>query len=162
MSERRERTASPADETSIAIEAPPARVWGLITDVTQMGRWSPECWSCTWLDGADAVALGARFKGRNNRGLMRWSTISTVVVAEEPNHFAFEVDDSGMRWGYRFEGAGDGASTTVTEYRQEIRPKPWWVELAYTARLLGRDPDAIVRRGMTETLRRLKVAAEAE
>ena len=87
------------DETSIDVNASPEHVWSLITDVTQMGRWSPECWSCTWLDGADGPVVGARFKGRNKRGLMRWSTISTVVVADQPNHFAFEVDNSGMRWG---------------------------------------------------------------
>ena len=136
-------------------------MWGLITDVTQMGRWSPECWSCTWLDGAGGATPGARFKGRNKRGLMRWSTVSTVVVAEEPTHFAFEVDDSGMRWGYRFDRGIEGARTSVTEYRREVRPKPWFVRVAYAARLLGRDPDAIVRRGMAETLRRLKAAAEA-
>jgi uncharacterized protein YndB with AHSA1/START domain len=148
------------DEFSIGIEAPPGRVWSLITDVTQMGRWSPECWSCTWLDGAPGAAVGARSKGRNRRGLMRWSTISTVIAADEPEHFAFEVDNSGMRWGYRIEAAGTGSR--VTEYREEIRAKPWWVRVAYAIGILGRDPDAIVRRGMSATLERLKVGAEAE
>lgn len=147
------------DETSIDVSAPPERLWSLITDVTQMGRWSPECWSCTWLDGASGPAVGARFKGRNKRGMMRWSTISTVVIADEPAHFAFEVDDSGMRWGYRLEGGETG--THVKEYREKVGPQPWWVRLAYGAKLLGRDPDAIVRQGMSETLKRLKAGAEA-
>ena len=146
------------DEVSIDIDAPPERVWSLITDVTQMGRWSPECWSCSWLDGAGAPEVGARFKGRNRRGFMRWSTVSTVVTADEPSHFAFDVDNSGMRWGYRLEPVGP--ATRVTEYRREMRPKPWWVRLAYALRLLGRDPDAIVRQGMAETLDRLKAGAE--
>jgi uncharacterized protein YndB with AHSA1/START domain len=147
------------DEFSIEIAAAPAHVWALITDVTQMGRWSPECWSCTWLDGAQHAVVGARFKGRNRRGLMRWSTISTVVAADEPEHFSFDVDNSGMRWGYRLEPTEAG--TRVTEYREEMRPKPWWVRVAYATRLLGRDPDAIVRQGMAETLNRLKAGAEA-
>ena len=147
------------DEASIDIAAPPERVWALLTDVTNMGRWSPECYSCTWLDGATAPAVGARFKGRNKRGLVRWSTVSTVKVADEPRHFAWEVDRSGMRWGYRFEPAVGG--TRVTEYREEVGPKPPTVRLAYKLRLLGRDPDAIVRRGMGETLDRLKAGAEA-
>lgn len=147
------------DEVSIGIDAPPERVWALVTDVTQMGRWSPECWSCTWLDGADRPVVGARFKGRNKRGLLRWSTISTVAVADEPTHFAYEVDDSGMRWGYRFEPVGQG--TRMTEYRVTTSGKPWHVRMAYKMRLLGSDPDAIVRRGMRETLERLKAAAEA-
>ncbi|CAN5502358.1 SRPBCC family protein [soil metagenome] len=147
------------DETSTDIAAPPERVWALITDVTQMGRWSPECLRCTWLDGADGPEVGARFKGHNKRGLLRWSTISIVVEADEPEHFAFEVADSRMRWGYRFEPTSQG--TRVTEYRREVGPKPAYVRLAYAARLLGRDPDAVVRSGMAETLVRLKAAAEA-
>ena len=147
------------DETSIDIAAPPERVWALLTDVTSMGRWSPECYSCSWLDDATGPVVGARFKGRNKRGLLRWSTVSTVKVADEPRHFAWEVDRSGMRWGYRFEAVDGG--TRVTEYREEVGPKPPTVRLAYSLRLLGRDPDAIVRRGMDETLLRLKAGAEA-
>ncbi len=147
------------DEASVDISAPAERVWSLITDVTQMGRWSPECWSCTWLAGATEPVIGAKFKGRNKRGLMRWSTISTVVTVDAPKHFAFEVDDSGMRWGYRLDDTGTG--THVTEYRDKVGPQPWWVRLAYATKLLGRDPDAIVRRGMSETLDRLKAGAEA-
>lgn len=146
------------DEISVDISASPERVWSLITDVTQMGKWSPECWSCTWLAGADGPVLGAQFKGRNKRGLMRWSTVSTVVIADAPDHFAFEVDDSGMRWGYRLEGTD--SNTRVTEYREKVGPQPWFVRLAYATKLLGRDPDAIVRNGMSETLDRLKAGAE--
>ncbi len=154
-----EREAAAVDETSIDITAPTERVWALVTDVTRMGEWSPECRRCTWLDGATAPTPGSRFKGHNRRGLLRWSTISTVVEADEPRHFAFEVDDSGMRWGYRFEATDGG--THVTEYRREVGPKPLHVRAAYALNLLGRDPDAIVRRGMAETLARLKAAAEA-
>lgn len=147
------------DEISVDISAPPEQVWGLVTDVTNMGRWSPECHRCEWQRGASGPAVGAVFKGWNKRGLMRWSTVSTVVVADEPSHFAWEVEQSRMRWGYRFEPAGDG--TKVTEYRDEIGPKPLYVRVAYKLRLLGGDPDAIVRAGMKETLDRLKAAAEA-
>lgn len=147
------------DEVTIDISAPPERVWSLITDVTRMGSWSPECLSCTWLDGAQGPAVGARFKGRNKRGLMRWSTVAEVVVADHPEHFAFEVTDSGTRWGYQLAPAATG--TRVREYRDKLRPPPLYVRLAYAARLLGRDPDAIVRRGMSETLARLKAGAEA-
>jgi uncharacterized protein YndB with AHSA1/START domain len=152
-------SVGPVDEESIDIDAPPERVWALITDVTQMGRWSPECYSCTWLDGAGGPTVGARFKGRNKRGLLRWATTSKVVTAEEPSHFAFEVKDSQMRWGYRLAPSGSG--TTVREYREVIGPKPLHVRVAYALRLLGRDPDAIVRAGMQETLARLKAGAEA-
>ena len=147
------------DEVSIDIGAPAEQIWALITDVTQMGRWSPECHRCTWIGEATGPAVGARFKGHNKRGLLRWTTVSTVVTADEPTHFAFEVKDSQMRWGYRLEPRDSG--THVVEYREVIGPKPLHVRLAYALRLLGRDPDAIVRAGMAETLARLKAGAEA-
>jgi uncharacterized protein YndB with AHSA1/START domain len=147
------------DEVSIDISAPPERIWGLVSDVTNMGRWSPECHRCEWIDGANGATVGAKFKGWNKRGIMRWSTVSTVVVADEASHFAWDVAQSRMRWGYHFEPSGDG--TKVTEYRDELGVKPLYVRIAYKLRLLGGDPDAIVRQGMSDTLDRLKAGAES-
>jgi polyketide cyclase/dehydrase/lipid transport protein len=46
------------------MNAPPARVWALIADVTRTGEWSPETHKAEWLDGATGPAVGARFRGR--------------------------------------------------------------------------------------------------
>jgi uncharacterized protein YndB with AHSA1/START domain len=146
------------DEVSVDIEAPPEHVFGLVSDVTNMGRWSPECHRCEWVGGASGPAVGAKFKGWNKRGFLRWSTVSTVVAVEAPSHLAWEVDGSGMRWGYRFDPTPSG--TRVTEYRDEIGPKSLKARIGYKLGLLGRDPDAIVRRGMQETLNHLKAGAE--
>src|SRR5947209_6302854 len=146
------------DEVTVEISAPPDRVYGLVSDVSNMGRWSPECHRCEWVDGASGPTVGAKFKGWNKRGVMRWSTVSTVVAADEAREFAWTVDKSKMKWGYRFEPSGDG--TLVTEYREELGVKPLSVRVAYKLHLLGRDPDAIVRQGMRETLDRLKAGAE--
>jgi uncharacterized protein YndB with AHSA1/START domain len=146
------------DEISVDIEAPPERVFSLLSDVTNMGRWSPECHRCEWVGGASGPAVGAKFKGWNKRGFMRWSTVSTVVAVDEPSHLAWEVDGSGMRWGYRFDPTASG--TRLTEYREEVGPKSLKARIGYKLGLLGRDPDAIVRAGMQETLNRLKAGAE--
>src|SRR5258708_35197745 len=58
----------------IDIAASPERVFGLITDVTRMGEWSPECYRCAWLDGASAAVPGARFRGYNRLGRYRGQT----------------------------------------------------------------------------------------
>jgi hypothetical protein len=147
------------DEVTAEIGAPAEHVYGLISDVENMGRWSPECRRCEWIDGASGPAVGARFKGWNKRGLMRWTTVSTVVTADAPREFAWEVDQSRMRWGYRLESRN--GATRVTEFRDELGVKPLYVRIAYKLRLLGKDPDAIVVDGMKETLVRLKAAAEA-
>ena len=39
------------DEAAIAVAAAPERLWDLVTDVTQMGEWSPVCRRCEWTMG---------------------------------------------------------------------------------------------------------------
>jgi uncharacterized protein YndB with AHSA1/START domain len=148
------------DEVSVEIDAPPQRVWDLVTDVTQMGRWSPECTGGRWIDGSTGPAVGARFKGTNRHGPMRWTTSCTVKISDPAEHFAWEVDQSKMRWGYRFEPTGSGG-TRVTEYRERIAPIGWPVKLFLGAGILGRDRDRIVVDGMRQTLEKVKAAAEA-
>lgn len=60
-------TAQQGRET-IDILAPSGRVYDLISDITWMGHWSPECYRCVWLDGATGADVGARFRGYNRVG----------------------------------------------------------------------------------------------
>lgn len=92
------------------MDAPADRVWGLVSDITRMGDWSPEAVEHEWLDGADGPAVGARFRGRNRKGRHRWSTIGEVVECEPGRSFAFEVTSIGLpvaRWGYSIEPLGE-------------------------------------------------------
>jgi Polyketide cyclase / dehydrase and lipid transport len=43
---------------SIDIAAPPDVIYDLIADIARMGEWSPECYKCEWLDGANTAAAG--------------------------------------------------------------------------------------------------------
>src|SRR5688572_8908845 len=88
----------PSDEVSLHVEAPPERIYEIVTDIAQMGRLSPECTGGKWLDGATGPAVGARFKGSNKRGWARWSTTNEVVAAEPGAAFSFETQQSGTRW----------------------------------------------------------------
>jgi uncharacterized protein YndB with AHSA1/START domain len=72
-------------EASILIEAPVQTVWDVVSDVTRVGEWSGECQSCTWLDGAVAPVRGARFRGRNRRGGMRWARLNEVTEVAPPH-----------------------------------------------------------------------------
>src|SRR5258708_16845320 len=73
------------------IAAPPERVFGLITDVTRMGEWSPECYRCVWLDGATSAYVGARFRGYNKLGRYQWATTAVIAAVEESRLFALTV-----------------------------------------------------------------------
>jgi hypothetical protein len=150
----------PADTVSLRIEAAPDALYDLVSDPATMGRLSPECTGGHWLDGATGPAVGARFKGTNKRGFVRWSTKSTVVAADPGKEFAFEVGDSGIRWGYTFEP--DGTGTLVTESRLASKPYPF-IAKAFTTVLLGgvEGHTRELREGMAATLQRLKELAEA-
>ena len=147
------------DEVSLHIDAPAEHIYDLIADVTQMGRWSPECTGGTWLGGASAPAVGARFKGSNKKGLMRWSTKCEITKADRGSAFEWQVADSGMLWGYRFEADGDG--TLVTEYRDKTRDIPAYVKLVQKSGILGKDREGLMVAGMKATLAKVKAAAES-
>ena len=149
------------DEVSLRIEAPADALYSLVSDVTQMGRWSPECTGCSWVGGATGPTVGARFRGWNKRGVVRWFTTNEVVVAEPGREFAFETKQSGIRWGYRFQPAPEGTGTLVTEYREPWRDRPK-LAAAFTKLLLGgeQEHEDELRDGMRATLERVKAAAE--
>lgn len=150
-----------ADQASLRIAAPPARIWELVTDVEHMGRLSPECTGGRWLHGADRPLLGGRFKGANKRGWARWTTTNTVVTAEPNRAFAFETAQSGTRWRYDLEADGD--ATVVTETREPFRSPPLVARLFAAVALGGIDDHGEeVRHGMIVTLQRLKTIAEDE
>ena len=98
------------------IKATPEAVYALISDVTRMGEWSPETVKAEWIDGATGPAPGARFKGTNKAGPIRWSTTPKVTVCDPGREFTFVLGFAGQEfvvWRYRFEPVDDG--TDVTE-----------------------------------------------
>jgi hypothetical protein len=86
----------PVDVTVARLVRAPARtLYGLVSDVTQLGRWSPETVAASWLGPAAGPVVGARFRGRNRLGSARWTTKPTVTVADPGRCFAFELGAAG-------------------------------------------------------------------
>ena len=146
-------------EAHVHVDAPPEIVYGVVSDVTRMGEWSPETVKCAWLDGATRPAVGARFKGANKRGIARWSTKPTVVAADSGREFAFVVDTD-VRWSYRFDAEGTG--TRLTESFEMLRDLRWYYAFAERWVMRIKDRRADLERGMTVTLERIKRVVEAE
>jgi hypothetical protein len=95
----------------------PADAYAVVSDVTRMGQWSPTCKACWWDDETQAGQVGAYFTGRNETPDRTWETRSQVVAADPGREFAWEVNDGWVRWGFRFEPAGEsGAGTELTQY----------------------------------------------
>jgi hypothetical protein len=140
---------------TVHIEAPATDLYELIADVTNMGRWSPECRGCEWLDEPGLV--GSRFRGHNRSGPFRWTTEARVLTADPGVEFSFATLHKGeiaTRWTYRFL---DGHPTTVTESFDAIRTPRL---IAFAERYLIRNRQQALEDGMRRTLAALKSAAE--
>jgi hypothetical protein len=85
---------NPAVAVQTRIDAVPAQVWPLVSDIYLMAKLSTELQEVEWLEGVTVPAIGHRFVGRNaNRALGRWETVSTIVECDEPRCFAWSVGD---------------------------------------------------------------------
>jgi hypothetical protein len=148
-------------EASVRISAAPETVYGIVSDVTRMGEWSPETTSADWVDGATGPAVGARFRGRNRNGVARWSTTPRVVAAEPGREFAFVTRWLGKdmtRWTYRMEPDGDG--TRVTESFEMVVDVPWYFTASERWLMGVKDRKADLEANMAKTLEQLKAAVE--
>jgi hypothetical protein len=153
--------ANPYHNDSIVVGGSPEDVYDMVSDVTQMGRWSPICTSCWWDEGASA-RIGAQFTGRNELRDRTWETHCTVVAADRGREFAFVVGDEWTRWSYLFERVDGG--TKITE-SWEFLPDG----AAMFAARFGSNAQAeianraeLARTGIFATLAAIKRASEAE
>jgi uncharacterized protein YndB with AHSA1/START domain len=107
------------------IAAPAASLWAMVADVTRMGEWSPENTGCEWVGTPQEPVVGARFRGTNQHGKKKWTSMCAVVDAQPGKSFAFDVKVGPFkvaRWAYTFEPEGDGACR-VTETWTDRRGK---------------------------------------
>ena len=150
------------DDVSIEIASTPEKIWALISDITRMGEWSPECIRCTWAKGATGPVVGARFKAINKgqRG-PAWSNTPRVTVAEPGREFAFNRSGPGIgsyTWRFVVEPSAAGARVTESfDAEKPLGPVMSWITEQWTG---SNDRDADLHQGMTVTLARIKAAAE--
>jgi hypothetical protein len=141
------------------MNAPAQRVWELVSDVRNTGRFSPETFDAEWLDGATGPGVGARFRGhvkRNEIGPVYWTTCR-VTACEPGREFGFEVlvgNRAVNNWHYAFTPSDDG--TDVTE--------SFWVpvpKLLQATAFLGYLRKRRNMRDMRTTLERIRDVVEA-
>jgi hypothetical protein len=147
------------DSVTVDMAATPDEVWALVSDVTRIGKLSPETFEAEWLDGATGPALGAQFRGhvnRNSSGLVYWSRCQ-VTACEPGRSFGFDVlIGSNVINTWRYEIAPSATGSTVTE---SFRLVDTWSNRVYWW-LLGRWRGRTNMRGMAQTLARVKAIVE--
>src|SRR6202012_4361311 len=146
---------------TVHMAAPADKIWELIADVRNTGRFSPEVMEAEWLGDATGPAVGARFRGhvrRNGIGPVYWTTCK--VTACEPGRevgFAGMLGDrAGDTWDYQLAPAGDG--TDVTESFR-LPPSPFATVYYWMFGGWLRQRNNV--RDMTITLNRIKDVVEA-
>lgn len=157
----------PTVEVRVWIDAPPDRVWELVSDIELMPAMSPELQSVEWLDGADGPVAGARFTGRSRHEAMgEWETISQVVELEPERMFGWAVGDPAepaARWRFRLEPKDGG-----TELSEWMQMGPARSGLSFAIDQMPDKEQKIVfvrmrefERNITATLDQIKARAEA-
>jgi Polyketide cyclase / dehydrase and lipid transport len=144
---------------SIVIARAPEHLYDMVSDVTRMGEWSPECRTCWWDEGA-GPQVGSWFTGRNEAAGRTWETRSEVVSADPGRAFTFVVGGNLVRWGYAFAPVEGGTEVTET---WEFLPDG----IAMFKQRFGADADTQIENrtrtahsGIPATLAALKKAAE--
>jgi uncharacterized protein YndB with AHSA1/START domain len=148
----------------VTVEATPQEVYDLVTDVRRIPEWSPECTHARWVGGADRAEAGARFEGRNRRGLVRWRTRPRVVVARRPHEFAFvmglPVFGDLTRWSYRIEAGEEPGTSRVTESFTMLRDLPAVLDLFERHLLRVDDRERDLQENVETSLQRLRAVVE--
>jgi uncharacterized protein YndB with AHSA1/START domain len=142
---------------STEIDAPPATVWALVSDLRNMRRWSPQNVK-TFVRGEAAV--GTKMVNVNRRGLLFWPTQSMIVRFEPESEIAFRVKENWTVWSYRLEPNGSGGTrlTGTREAPDGISD----LSVGLTKRVLG-GVDTFTRelqQGIEQTLGAIKRDAE--
>jgi uncharacterized protein YndB with AHSA1/START domain len=141
---------------SVEVEATPESVWEVVSDVTRMSEWSPECRKIVVL-GSPKRGLGTTLLGLNRRGWAMWPTTSKVVRFEPGKAVAWKTRESGATWTY--ELAPSAAGTTLTG-RRDL--PSYSVGTKVMAPLIGgsQGHDGELAAGIRTTLERIKTAVE--
>ncbi|WP_121254026.1 SRPBCC family protein [Nocardioides ferulae] len=142
----------------IEIDAPPAAVWALVTDVRRMSEWSPQVVRSFVLGGP--VRQGTTFVNLNRRGPLFWPTRAKVVRFTPHQDFAFRVAENWTVWSFQLEPTASGGTRVVQ--RRETPRGISGVSKGLTKVAFGGQETFTgeLAEGMQQTLARVKAEAE--
>ena len=149
--------AQPLLQARIDIDASPEAVWALVSDLSLMPKWSPQC---KLMKVFGPLRPGARTVNVNRRNYLFWPTTSRITEVVPERKLAFRVNENNTVWSYELEPTATG--TRLTESRHaENGVKP--VSNLLVNAVMGGVPNFEVELvdGMNASLSRIKAAAES-
>ncbi len=75
-------------QAEIEINAPVSTVWGLVSDLSRMPQWSPQCRKMKLLG---PLRPGTRTLNLNRRNMLFWPTTSTITEVIPERKLAFRI-----------------------------------------------------------------------
>lgn len=153
-----EPAAFGAIESSIEIDAPPARVWEVVSEVRNATEWSSQAWRIFSPGGR--TTKGTWAINLNKRGPIVWPTTSRVVEFEPGRRFANRINENTTVWVFELEPTPSGG-TRLTE-RREVPDGLTFISRFLTDKLFGGQKSftAEMDRGVSTSLQRIKALAE--
>ncbi len=149
--------AAPLLQAQIDIDAPVATVWALVSDLSRMPQWSPQC---RLMKALGPVRQGTRTINLNRRNKMYWPTTCVLTEVIPEKKMAFQVNQNGTIWSYELEPTDAG--TRLVESRHAENGVTAFSTLSINA-MLGSVPnfERELVDGMNASLSRIKAAAES-
>lgn len=149
--------AAPLLQAQIDINAPVATVWALVSDLSRMPQWSPQC---RLMKALGPVRQGTRTINLNRRNKMYWPTTCVLTEVIPEKKMAFQVNQNGTIWSYELEPTDAG--TRLVESRHAENGVTAFSTLSINA-MLGGVPnfERELVDGMNASLSRIKAAAES-
>ncbi|WP_101952024.1 SRPBCC family protein [Mycobacterium sp. 3519A] len=148
--------AAPLLQAQIDIDAPVAKVWGLVSDLSLMPQWSPQCRA---MKTPAPLRQGPMPVTLNRRNRLYWPTTSVVTEVIPEKKLAFRVPINRTIWSYELEPTESG--TRLTETRHAENGTTAFSNMSINA-VMGGVPsfEQELLDGMNATLSRIKAAAE--
>jgi uncharacterized protein YndB with AHSA1/START domain len=145
-------------ETDIDIDAAPEAVWGAVSQLALMPKWSPQC---RWMRPLGAVRRGTYTVNMNRQGWKFWPTISKVERYEPYRALAFRTLTNDSTW--EFEIAPAGTGSRLTQRRLVPPTGTLWVSYTIVEHVLGGEDEFNdeMLAGMRITLARIKATVES-
>lgn len=148
--------AAPLLHAEIEIDAPVTKVWSLVSDLTKMPQWSPQC---RVMKPLGPLRPGTKTLNLNRRKFLFWPTTCTVTEVVPEKKVAFRVDANNTVWSYELEPTATG--TRLVETRNAENGVKAVSTVTVNA-LFGGVPsfEEELVAGMNESLAKIKAAAE--
>jgi uncharacterized protein YndB with AHSA1/START domain len=148
--------AAPLLQAEVDINAPVSRVWGLVSDLSRMPQWSPQCRMMKLLG---PLRPGTRTINLNRRNMLFWPTTATITEVIPERKIAFRIPINTSVWSYELETTATGTRLVETRHAENgVRA----VSTAVTKAALGGVDsfESELLEGMNQSLARIKAAAE--